>query len=164
MFSTGYVIAIIGIALCVVLCGVGSGIGLYKTATATAGVLGENPNKFGKLIILMLLPATQGLYGFLIAIIASSTKLTPLYDAAAAATELTAGSVTAQGWAIFAACLPMAISGFVSAFFQAKAAVNCIYAAAKQDSLGFKIAMGPAMIEFYALLGLVISILVILAI
>ena len=156
MFTTGYVIAVLGIALCVVLCGVGSGLGLYKTATATAGVLGENPKKFGKLVVLMLLPATQGLYGFLIAIIASSTKLTPLLS-------VTEGA-TAQGWAIFAACLPMAISGFVSAFFQAKAAVNCIYAAAKQDSLGFKIAMGPAMIEFYALLGLVISILVILAI
>ena len=151
MLTTGYVIAVIGIALCVVLCGVGSGLGLYKTATATAGVLGENPKKFGKLVVLMLLPATQGLYGFLIAIIASSTKLT-------------LDMSTAHGWVIFAACLPMAISGFVSAFFQAKAAVNCIYAAAKQDSLGFKIAMGPAMIEFYALLGLVISILIILAI
>lgn len=155
MYSTGYVVAIIGIALCVILCGVGSGLGLYKTASATAGVLGENPKKFGKLIILMLLPATQGLYGFLIAILATN-KLGALLDVAQASQAL------AQGWAIFAACLPMAISGFVSAFFQAKAAVNCIYAAAKQDSLGFKIAMGPAMIEFYALLGLVISLLMII--
>ena len=154
MYSTGYVIAVLGIALCVVLCGVGSGVGLYKTASATAGVLSENPKKFGKLIVLMLLPATQGLYGFLIAIIAASTKLPPL---------LTAEAATAQGWAIFAACLPMAISGFISAFFQAKASVNCIYAAAKQD-LGFKVAMGPAMIEFYALLGLVISLLLVIRI
>lgn len=156
MFSTGYVIAIIGIALCVVLCGIGSGIGLYKTGTAAAGVLGENPKKFGKLVVLMLLPATQGLYGFLVAILAVN-KLDAVFAAEAAA-------ATAHGWAIFGACLPMAISGFVSAFFQGKTAVNCIYAAAKQDSLGFKIAMGPAMIEFYALLGLVISILVVLAI
>lgn len=147
MFTTGYVVAIIGIAVCVILCGVGSGLGLYKTSSAAAGVLGENPTKFGKLIILMLLPATQGLYGFLVAIIASN--------------KLAMDMATAQGWAIFAACLPIAISGFVSAFFQAKASVNCIYAAAKQD-LGFKIAMGPAMIEFYALLGLVISLLVII--
>lgn len=155
MFTTGYVIAIIGIALCVILCGVGSGIGLYKTGSAAAGVLGENPKKFGKLVVLMLLPATQGLYGFLVAILATN-KLGALYAA-----EL---ATTAHGWAIFGACLPMAISGFVSAFFQGKTAVNCIHAAAKQDSLGFKIAMGPAMIEFYALLGLVISILMVLAI
>ncbi len=155
MFTTGYVIAIIGIALCVILCGVGSGIGLYKTGSAAAGVLGENPKKFGKLVVLMLLPATQGLYGFLVAILATN-KLGALFTA-----EL---ATTAHGWAIFGACLPMAISGFVSAFFQGKTAVNCIHAAAKQDSLGFKIAMGPAMIEFYALLGLVISILMVLAI
>lgn len=155
MFTTGYVVAVLGIALCVVLCGIGSGLGLYKTSSAAAGVLGENPSKFGKLIVLMLLPATQGLYGFLVAILAAN-KLGALLEV-----SVEAGAI-AQGWAIFGACLPMAISGFVSAFFQAKACVNCIYAAAKQD-LGFKIAMGPAMIEFYALLGLVISLLVILA-
>lgn len=149
MFTTGYIVAVIGIAVCVILCGVGSGLGLYKTASAAAGVLGEKPDKFGKLIILMLLPATQGLYGFLVAILASNTLVLDM--------------ATAQGWTVFAACLPMTISGFVSAFFQAKASVNCIYAAAKQDSLGFKIAMGPAMIEFYALLGLVISLLLIIA-
>ena len=149
MFTTGYVVAVVGLALCVILCGVGSGLGLYKTSSAAAGVLGEKPDKFGKLVVLMLLPATQGIYGFLVAILASN--------------KLGMDMATAQGWAIFAACLPMAISGFVSAFFQAKASVNCIYAAAKQDSLGFKIAMGPAMIELYSLLGLVISMLVILA-
>lgn len=157
MFTTGYVIAVIGIALCVFLCGLGSAIGLYMTSSAAAGVLGENPKKFGKIIILMLLPATQGLYGFLVAILARN-NLDALLSVTA---EMGA---TAQGWAIFGACLPMALSGLISAFFQGKAAKNCIYAAAKQDSLGFKIAMGPAMIEFYALLGLVVSILVVLAI
>lgn len=156
MFSTGYVMAIVGIAFCVIMCGIGSGIGLYKTGSAAAGVLGENPKKFGKLVVLMLLPATQGLYGFLVAILAVN-KLDAVYAA-----EITAA--TAHGWAILGACLPMAISGFMSALFQGKTAANCIYAAAKQDSLGFKIAMGPAMIEFYALLGLVISILIVLAI
>lgn len=161
MFSTGYVIAVIGIAFCVLMCGIGSAVGLYKTATAAAGVLGENPKKFGKLVVLMLLPATQGLYGFLVAILAVN-KLDALM--VANVLEETVAEATAHGWAILGACLPMALSGFVSAFFQGKTAVNCIYAAAKQDSLGFKIAMGPAMIEFYALLGLVISILIVLAI
>lgn len=158
MFTSGYAIAVIGIALCVFSCGLGSAIGLYKTCGAAAGVAGENPKKFGgTLTILMLLPATQGLYGFLIAIIAS-TKL----DALLTITE-EMGAV-AQGWAIFAACLPMALSGFVSAFFQGGAAVKSMYALGKQDGLGFKIVMGPAMIEFYALLGLVISILIVLGI
>ena len=71
--NTGNVIGIIGIALCVLLCGVGSALGLYKTGSAAAGVLGENPKKFGKVLVLVLLPATQGIYGFIIGIIASSS-------------------------------------------------------------------------------------------
>ena len=155
MFTTGFVIAVIGITLCVLLCALGSAIGLYKTSSAAAGVAGEDPKKFnGTMIMLMLLPATQGLYGFVIAIMASN-QLAGLYAAEMA--------TTAHGWAIFGACLPMALTGFLSASFQGRAAVNGIYAAGKQSSVGFKIVMGPAMIELYSLLGLVISIMVLMA-
>ena len=61
----GYSLAMIGIALTVLLCGIGSCIGLYKTSTAAAGVLSEEPKRFGKVTVLVLLPATQGLYGFI---------------------------------------------------------------------------------------------------
>lgn len=145
--TTGYAIAMAGIALCVLLCGIGSSVGLFKTGSAAAGVLGENPKKFGKLMVLVLLPATQGIYGFIVAIIASSS--------------LGAGMGTAQGWAIAGAVLPMAISGLLTGIFQGKSAVNCIYAVGKQDSLGGKLIIYPAMIEFYAILGLIISILLI---
>ena len=66
----GYMIALFGIAICVLFCGIGSCIGLYKTGTAAAGVLGEEPKKFGKVMVLVLLPATQGIYGFIIGLIA----------------------------------------------------------------------------------------------
>lgn len=143
----GQTIAMIGIALCVILCGVGSCIGLYKTSTAAAGVLGEDPKKFGKVMVLVLLPATQGIYGFIIAIIASGSI----------------GNITtnANGWMMFGAVLPMAISGIVSAFFQGKSAVNCIYAVGKQESLSGKLIVYPGMIEFYAILGLIISIMLV---
>ena len=55
--------------------------------------------------------------------------------------------------------MPMAISGLVSGFFQGKAAANCIYAVGKQESLGGKLIIYPAMIEFYAILGMLISIM-----
>lgn len=147
MFTTGYAIAMAGIALCVILCGIGSAIGLYKTGSAAAGILGENPKKFGKVLVLVLLPATQGIYGFIVAIIASGQlSLDPVMT-------------TAQGWSILGSVLPMMISGLVSGFFQGKAAANCIYAVGKQDSLGGKLIIYPAMIEFYAILGLLISIM-----
>lgn len=145
--NEGYVIGIMGIALCVLLCGVGSALGLYKTGSAAAGVLGENPKKFGKVLVLVLLPATQGIYGFIIGIIASSS--------------LAGIETAAQGWAMVGAVLPMALSGLITGIFQGKSAVNCIYAVGKQDSLGGKLIIYPAMIEFYAILGLIISIMVI---
>lgn len=144
--TTGYIIGIIGIAICVLACGIGSAFGLFKTGSAAAGVLGENPKKFGKVIILVLLPATQGLYGFITGIIGTS--------------GLAEGMTTAAGWALFGAVMPMAISGLITGVLQGKASVNCIYAVGKQDSLA-KISIFPAMIELYAILGLIISIMVI---
>ncbi len=145
MFTAGYAIAMAGIAICVILCGIGSAIGLYKTGSAAAGILGEDPKKFGKVLVLVLLPATQGIYGFIVAIIASGG----LHEA----------MLTPEGWAVFGQVMPMAISGLVSGFFQGKAAANCIYAVGKQESLGGKLIIYPAMIEFYAILGLLISIM-----
>lgn len=141
----GQIIGIIGVAVCVLLCGIGSALGLYKTGTAAAGVLGEDPKKFGKVLVLVLLPATQGIYGFIIGIIASSS--------------LAADMTVWQGWALFGAVMPMALSGLITGIFQGKSAVNCIYAVGKQDSLGGKLLLYPAMIEFYAILGFIISIM-----
>lgn len=148
--TTGYAIAMAGIALCVLLCGVGSCLGLFKTGRAAAGVLSEDPKKFGKLMVLVLLPATQGIYGFIIAIIASGSL--------ASITE------TAQGWAFFGAVVPMMLSGLITGIFQGKSAVNCIYAVGKQESLSGKLIIYPAMIEFYAILGLIISIMLVAAV
>ena len=143
----GYTVAMLGVALCVILCGVGSCIGLYKTSAAAAGVLSEEPKKFGKVLVLVLLPATQGIYGFIIGIIASGVIGSSL--------------TTAQGWALFGAVLPMTVSGLVSAYLQGKSAGNCIYAVGKQESLSGKLIIYPAMIEFYAILGLIISIMLV---
>ena len=145
--ESGFAIAMIGVALCVILCGVGSAIGLFKTGSAAAGVLGEDPKKFGKVLVLVLLPATQGIYGFIIGIIASSSVVPEL-------------SVW-QGLGILGAVMPMALSGLITGIFQGKSAVNCIYAVGKQESLGGKLIIYPAMIEFYAILGLIISIMLI---
>ncbi len=111
--------------------------------------MGEDPKKFGKVLVLVLLPATQGIYGFIIGIIASSS--------------LAAGMTVWQGWALFGAVMPMALSGLITGIFQGKSAVNCIYAVGKQESLGGKLIIYPAMIEFYAILGLIISIMLVAA-
>ena len=142
---SGEAIAILGLAICAGLCGVGSAIGLYKTGSAAAGVLAEDAKKFSKVMILVLLPATQGIYGFVMALVGQGA--------------VSAGMSVGSGWLIFASVMPLAITGLVSAIFQGKAATSCIYAVAKDEKLSGKLIMFPAMVETYAILGLVISLL-----
>lgn len=153
---TGLTIGIIGLALTALVCGIGSGLGLRATASASAGVLAEDPKKFGKVILLTLLPATQGLYGFAIAFVGAGYLPTV---ANLAGITATAEQITAQGWNIFMACLPMMLGGAVSAYLQGKASASTIVAVGKKGEIAFKAFLFPAMIEFYALLGLVVSII-----
>ena len=63
---TGIVWALLGAAVAVVLSGVGSAVGVGRAGQASAGLLSKDPTKFGSVLLLQLLPATQGLYGFVI--------------------------------------------------------------------------------------------------
>ena len=157
---TGLTIGIIGLVLTVLLCGIGSGLGLKATGKASAGVLAEDPSKFSKVIVLSLLPATQGIYGFLIAILGASylPTVANLTNAGILATA-SAEQIAAQGWNVFWACLPMMIGGAVSAFLQGRTAASTIIAVGKKGEIASKSIIFPAMIEFYALLGLVVSIM-----
>ena len=138
-------IGILGIALCMILSGAGSALGLYKTGSAAAGVLAEDGKKFSKVIVMALLPATQGIYGFVMALVGQGS--------------VDVGMSVAQGWAVFAAAMPLAITGLVSAIYQGKTSVSCIYAVAKDEKLAGKLIMFPAMVETYAIFGFVISLL-----
>ena len=156
---TGLTLGIIGLALTALLCGIGSGLGLKATATASAGVLAEDPKKFGKVIILTLLPATQGLYGFAIAFIGASALPTIAnLTSAGVLDSASQAQIMAQGWNVLMACLPMMIGGMVSAILQGKASAATIIAVGKNSETS-KAFLFPAMIEFYALLGLVVSII-----
>ena len=66
--SLGTSIAVLGAALAAILSGMGSAKGVGLVGQAGAGVITEDPTKFGKVLILQILPGTQGLYGFLTAL------------------------------------------------------------------------------------------------
>ena len=155
---TGVTIGIIGLALTALLCGVGSGLGLKATGKASAGVLAEDPSKFSKVIVLTLLPATQGLYGFAIAIIGAIMCLPTAANLAGAGVTATAAQITAQGWNIFWACVPMMLGGAVSAYLQGRTSASTIIAVGKRSEVS-RAFLFPAMIEFYALLGLAASVI-----
>ena len=149
--TTGVVIALIGAALATILAGVGSALGVAMGGQAAAGVVSEDPNQFAKVLILQLLPGTQGIYGLLVTFIA----LSQIGLLGGSIAELT----TKQGLAFFVACLPIAIVGRISAIYQGKTSVASIGVVAKKPDQFGKAMLFPAMVETYAILALLISIL-----
>ncbi len=151
MITTGVALGILGAALAALLAGIGSAIGVGIAGRAAAGVLTEDPEKFSKVLILQLLPGTQGIYGLLIAFIALSN----MGVLGGAIRELT----TAEGLSYLMACLPMALVGLMSAYMQGKTSVAAIGVVAKKPEEFGKAMILPAMVETYAILALLVSIL-----
>ena len=146
----GLVLAIVGAALAALLSGLGSAKGVGLVGEAAAGLLTEDLSKFTKVLILQILPGTQGLYGFITAImVLVKTKLLSGSPA-----ELT----VSQGLMLLGACLPMAIVGYFSAIAQARG----VSVVAKKPEGQSKAMVLAAMVETYAVLALLISILMIL--
>ena len=153
--TLGIVFALLGAALAALLGGIGSAIGVGMTGQAAAGVVTEDPGKFGKVLVLQLLPGTQGIYGLLIGFI-TLTQIGILGG--------NSDISLAKGLLYLAACLPMAIVGLVSAKWQARASVSSISLVAKKPDQFGKAMIFPAMVETYAVLALLISILSIFSI
>ena len=151
--SLGTSIAVLGAALAAILSGMGSAKGVGLVGQAGAGVITEDPTKFGKVLILQILPGTQGLYGFLTAFLALNrmgvigSGFEPL-------------SIE-KGLMMFAACMPIAIVGYFSAIAQGKTGGSII--AKTPDQNGKAITMA-AMVETYAVIALLVSILSIFSI
>lgn len=143
----GFVMGALGVALAVGMAGIGSAKGVGIAGEAAAGLLSEQPEKFGKALILQLLPGTQGLYGFVIGLLVF-LKLTP-------------ETTFAQGLYLLFACLPIAISGLWSGISQGKAAAAGIQILAKNPEHNTKGMVLAAMVETYALLGFVVSFLLV---
>ena len=156
MDQLGMALALLGAVLAALLAGIGSAIGVGMAGQAAAGVVTEDPGKFSKLLILQLLPGTQGIYGFLIAFL----TLSQIGVIGGGSVEVS----TTKGMLYLLACLPIAFVGLWSAIRQAKAAVSCIGLIAKRpDQLGKAIIL-PAMVETYAILALLVSILAVFGI
>ena len=139
----GIIFAALGIALAVGLSGIGSAKGVGLVGEAATGLVTEEPEKFGKALVLELLPGTQGLYGFVVGFIAF--------------TKLSVGMSLAQGIYILGACLPIALAGYFSGIAQGRVAAAGIQILAKRPEHNTKGIILAAMVETYALLGFVIS-------
>lgn len=148
--SLGIVFALMGAAAAALVAGMGSAKGVGMAGEAGAGVVTEDPSKFGKVLILQLLPGTQGIYGLLIAFITLSQ-----IGVLGGSSDIS----FVKGLLYFVACMPMAIVGYSSAIRQARASVASMGLLAKRPEAFGKAMIFPAMVETYAILALLISML-----
>lgn len=147
--SDGQFLGIAGAAIAALFAGMGSAKGTSIAGQAAAGVVTEDPGKFGQLLVLQLLPGTQGLYGFIIGFLIL-TKIGILGGSAPTA---------AQGFQLLAAGLPVGLVGLVSGIYQGKvSAAGVGIVAKKPEELGKAITFA-AIVETYAILGLLVSFL-----
>lgn len=150
---SGNAIALLGAALAAGLACVGSAMGTGITGEAGAGLVSEDPSKSGKVMILQVIPGTQGLYGFVIFFLA-------YLKISGAAEPLT----TMQGFEVLSACLPIALGGWLSAIAQGKVAAASINILAKKPDDWSKGMIMCIVVEFYAILCLLASFLMLNAI
>ncbi len=141
----GIVFGALGAAFAVLFAGIGSAIGVGIAGQAAAGIIIEEPEKFGKSLVLQLLPGTQGLYGFAIGLV---TML-----------RLTADMSLQQGLYTFVACFPVAFVGLWSAIEQAKVSIAGLNILAKNEEHQTKGIIYAVMVETYAILAFVISLI-----
>lgn len=156
VFMNGGFLAVLGGALAVILSGIGSAKGVKLVGEAGAGLLTEEPDRFGQVLLLQALPGTQGIYGLLVAFIVM-TKIGLLGGDPAIFANITA----AQGLSIFVACMPITVVGLFSAIYQGKVAVAGVNIITKRPEELAKGVVLSAMVETYAVLALLTSILMV---
>jgi len=152
LFSNGNFLAYAGVAVAVVFSGIGSAKGVGIVGEAASGLLSEDPEKFGQCLVLQALPGTQGIYGFLIGFIVMLNS------------GMLAGTVELSvptGAAIFAAAFPIGIVGLISGIHQGRVSAAGIRVIAKRPEQVSKAMVSAALVETYAILAFLISMLLI---
>lgn len=151
--QTGMGWAVVGGILAVMLGGIGSAKGIRVASVQGAGVMSEKPELFGKLLVLMALPGTQGFYGLIVAIMI------------ALKTGLMAGQVAVSplvGLALLFIGLCAGVVLWLSAVNQGMTSAASINLTAKKPEESGRAIILPALVETYAVVALLAAILLIL--
>ena len=152
----GLALALLGAGLAAVLPGIGSAKGTGIAGEAGTGLLCQDPSKFGKVMILQVIPGTQGLYGLVVWFFA-------IYSMGLLGGDGSVFDMSVQvGLRYFAACLPMALGGLFSAIAQGRVAAASINILAKKPDDWSKGMVLCITVEFYAILALLASMLMII--
>ena len=135
----GFSIAVLGLALSTILCGIGSSLGLKYTVSTLSGVAAGDPSKVGKCMVFALFPATQGLYGFLGFFLLQGV-LTP---------EISMN----QAMAVFCCGIFLGVVGLISALRQGQLCANGITAIGNGHDVFGKTLILAVFPELYAIIA-----------
>jgi len=151
-------LALGGVAVAVVLAGFGSAIGIGIAANMSIGAMHEHPKLFPQFLLLSALPGTQGIYGFVAGFLA--ILWTGLLNDPSQLASLTIN----DGWHFFFAGLPVGLAGLVSGIHQGKVCASGVALVVRDKANVAKAMTLAAFVEFYAILGLLATVLVLLSI
>jgi len=142
--------ALLGAALAVIGGGSGSSMGITYIANVAGGILTDMPDLFGPLLPLVVIPGTQGIYGFITGVLVAFVM------------KPSSGWEALPGWVgfqIFFACLPVAFVCCISAIYQGLTSVGAAPMVAKRrEEMGRALVL-PALVETYAVLSLIVTII-----
>ena len=142
------ILTLLGIALSIVLTASGSSKGAAMIGKAASALISEQPEKFGQSLVLQMMAASQGLYGFIVGFLIFM-NLGDGLTLTASLEYLGAGAV-------------MGLAGYFTAIQQSVQATAGIQILAKKPEHSTKGVLYSAMIETFAIFAFVISVLIVL--
>ena len=145
--------ALLGGGMAAVLGGIGSAIGITIASAVVSGIVTEDGEKFGKLLPIAAMPGTQGIYGFI------SAVLVLIFFGIFGGNV---GLEAAGGFKVFLACQPVAWLCMVTAVYQGKTGASAAGIVARRSEDSGKALILPALVETYAVLSLIVTILMLL--
>ena len=145
---TGEIWAVLGAGLAFFMAGIGSCIGMGQAGQAGAGVLTEEPGRFGAVMVLQATNSTQAIYGFVIAFLILA--------------KIGAEPMGAQkGLILFLAAIPIGVVGLISALYQGRISVAGMQMVAKRGEDMSRAITLILMAEMFAIIALIVSILIV---
>ncbi len=155
--SIGLGLVFAGAAIAAALGFSGSAIGMGHAGQAAAGVLGEKPHLFGKMLLMQALPGSQGIYGLVGAFLILN------FSGILGGSEIPVID-TVTGLQYLMAGIPIGVAGYFSGMFQGIVAASGISMIAKDETNMGRAIVLSVMVETWAIFGVLISFILLISI
>lgn len=155
--SFGLALVFAGAVIAAVFGFCGSAIGMGLAGKAAAGVLGEKPQLFSKMLLMQALPGSQGIYGLVGAFLILNFSGILGGDGTAVISNVT-------GLQFLIAGIPIGIAGLLSGIYQGSVSAAGILLIAKDEANMGRAIVVSAMVETWAIFGVLISFILLVSI